>query len=607
MTRLVRDLGFAVSLALAACGGKSGDPPGGGPPVDAGTGAPDGMMPDAAPSFTLTAIFPAAASRTVDSPLTISGMGITGTPSIRLTNCDQPGTGYDLTAGTTTASSVATTLAADPTRVQGAYTVTVTNGDGMTASLTCALHIVAEPPPTVSVIVPSTAWQGSPTDNINSDATVSIEGTGFLSTPSVRWVLRSNPATYFDAPFVGFVSEGHLTAVAPSETAAMPAGAYDVFVTNPDQLTAQWKVGMMAGTFTVTATPPPHITDVSPARVQNGSCTSTSITISGDSFATGSTAWYLAPAGTACTGSTTDASGNLLCPVAVDGVTATAITGHFAGCPALGPYPVVVVNADGQTSYWFSIEITPSSDGHLNVGSFETAQNHLEVARWKHAVQFGFDVFSDALVYVAGGQDAQGNVLGSVEVSRFDLFGVPGPFHHLEQYGGAANPRIANDLTVPREGATLVRAGASLFAIGGTAARSDTTTVVAASDVVERAEILGFGQMPAIQHPAAQPQIQGLPSGAWYYRVSAVGPWGEGLASREAVALGASGQVKVCWQPVAGAASYNIYRSLASDGRAGSAAAIAYEVTAADSCWLDTGIGDRAPAPGNARGTLAAG
>jgi len=120
----------------------------------------------------------------------------------------------------------------------------------------------------VSVIVPSTAWQGSATGNINSDATVTLQGTEFLSTPSVRWVLRSNPATYFDAAFVGFVFEGHLTAVAPSETAAMPAGAYDVFVTNPDQLTAQWKTGAVAGTFTVTGAAPPRITDVSPARIQ---------------------------------------------------------------------------------------------------------------------------------------------------------------------------------------------------------------------------------------------------------------------------------------------------------------------------------------------------
>ena len=597
-----RDLGLALSIAAAACGGGGNHSPDAGPP-DAGAAI------DAAPSFGLTAIFPAAASRMIDSPLTIRGFGITGTPSIRITNCDRADTGYDLTAGTTSASSIATALAADPARVQGAYTVTVTNGDGMVASLTCALHIVAEPPPTVAAVVASTAWQGSATDGINSDATVNIQGTGFLSTPSVRWVSRANPAVYFDALFVGFVSDSHLTAVAPSETLTMPAGDYDVFVTNPDQLTAQWKVGAAPGTFTVTATPPPRIVDVSPARIQNGSCASTSMAIDGTSFAAGSTAWYLAPTGTMCAGSSTDASGNLLCPIAIDATTATSITAHFAACPAIGPYPVVVVNADGQTAYWFSVEVTPSSDGHLNVGAFETMSSRLETARWKHAVQFGFDVFSDALMYVAGGQGPENTVLGSVEVSRLDVFGVPGPFHHVEQFGGAAAPRVANDLTVPRAGATLVRAGASLFAIGGTTARSDTTAVVAASSAVERAEILGFGQMPAIRQPVPQPQTQGLPTGAWYYRVSAVGPWGESLASREVVALGASGQVKLCWQPptASGAVSYNIYRSLASDGRAGTATAIAYEVTAADHCWLDTGAGAHAPAPGNARGTLAAG
>lgn len=606
MTSFVRSLGLGISLALVvACGGGGGETPSDGASGDGS----DTLPPDDAPTFGLTAVFPAAASRTVDSPLTISGFGIQGTPAIHLTNCDQPGTVYDLVAGATSATSIATALLADPARVQGAYTVTVTNGDGTAASLSCALHILAEPPPTVTTVVPSTAWQGSATDSIGSDATVTIQGAGFLSTPSVRWVLRSNPATYFDAPYVGFVSDTRLIAVAPSETLTMPAGAYDVFVTNPDQLTAQWKIGATAGTFTVTATPPPHVVSANPARIQNGACTSTSIAIAGSGFSSTSSAWYLAPPATSCAGATTDANGSLLCPIAVDAATATAITGHFPSCPALGPYPLVVVNADGQSSYWFSLEVTPSSDGHLNVGSFENVASHLEVARWKHAAQFGFDAFSNALVYVAGGQGAQGTVLGSVEVSRFDLFGTPGPFHHVEQFGGASAPRTSNDLNVPRAGATLVRVGASLFAIGGSTARSDTTTVVAASTAVERAEILGFGQMPGMNQPAMQPQSQGLPSGAWYYQVSAVGPWGESLAARERVAIRAEGQIQVCWQPPAipGAVSYNIYRSLAADGRAGTAAAIAYEVAAPSNCWIDTGTGASAPAPGNARGTLASG
>jgi hypothetical protein len=590
-------LALAFAHALAGCGGCGGG----------GDNNPDGAPPDG--SFTITAIFPAGASRLVDSPLTITGDGISGTPAIQISNCDQPGTTYDLAAGAVTATSIATSLPADPARVQGAYTVTVTNGDGAMASLMCALHVVASTPPTVTLVVPSTAWQGSTVDAVSSDSTISIQGTGFNSTPNVRWVLRSDPAIHFDALFVGFISDGHLTAIVPSETSRMPAGSYDVFVINPDQLSAQWKTGAVAGTFTITGSAPPKVTDVTPARIQNGSCTSTMMTIAGNNFGVGATAWYVAPLGSNCIGSTTDANGNLLCPIAIDATTSTAITAHFSGCPALGPYPVVVSNPDAQSSYWYSIEVTPSSDGHLNVGAFETTQNRLETARWKHAVQFGFDAFSDAMVYVAGGQGTAGTVLGSVEFSRFDVFGVPGPFRHLEQFGGAGQPRIANDLTVPRAGLTLVRTGGSLFAIGGTTARSDTTTVVAASSAVERAEILGIGQMPGISKPQALPQTEGLPLGSWYYRVSAVGPWGESLATRDVVAIGVSGQIRVCWQApsVGGATSYNIYRSLGSNGRAGTAAAIAYGVSASDNCWTDPGTEAQAPAPGNARGTLTAG
>lgn len=616
LRRCVRGLpGVVAALALVACGsshhGQPGaDAPGGGSqdaplPTDSGGGG------DAPQSFQLTSIFPTAASRTVDTTLTISGSGINGTPAIHLANCDQAGVGYDLTASNVTATSITTTLAADPTRVQGAYTVTVTNGDGMVASLMCALHIVAEPPPTVTLVVPDTAWQGLPNDNINSDVTVTIQGTGFLSTPSVRWVSTTNPSVYFDAPYVGYVSPTQITAIAPSETLQMPIDTYHVFVTNPDNLAAEWMNGANAGIFTVTGTAPPKIDDVSPARIQNGVCTTTSLSITGSGFAPTATAWYVAPAGTACTGSTTDPSGQLLCPIAVDSVDAAGatITAHLATCPALGPYPVVVINPDMQSAYWYSIEITPSSDGHLNTGSFQTENARLVVPRWKHAAQYGFDVFSDAFVYVAGGQDASNNVLGSVEYSQFDLFGTPGPFQVAMQYGDANNPRVENALGTPREGLTLVRVGKSMFAIGGTTQRSDTTTVVPASKVVERAEILSYDQMPAVKHPTAVASSTGLPQGSWYYRVSAVGPWGESLATREVVAINVAGQIQVCWEAPtqAGATSYNIYRSLASDGRAGTSAAIAYEVTGASNCWTDTGVDQYAPAPGNLRGSLATG
>ena len=601
-----------VLVILAACGDDGNKPPDAGVDID----APPDAQPDAAVdamidaptmTFSLTRIDPQTASRVVDTTLTIQGIGINGTPTILLTNCDQMTTTYTLTASAVTATSITTLLGMDVTRVQGLYTVTVTNGDGMIDTLDCALRIVAAPPPTVTRVVPTTAWRGMAMDNINSDVTVAIQGTGFQSTPNVRWVSTADPTMYFDAIFSGFTSSTQMTAVVPSETLMMPVGTYNVDVINPDGLSARWMNGSVPGVFTITATPPPDLVAVSPARIENGSCTSTPLTLTGTGFdATSASVWYVAQAGTTCAGMATDSNGSILCPIPVSARTATSITAQFASCPALGPYPVVVINPDGQADYWFSIEITPSSDGHLNTGAFEIAQNRLVTARWKHAVQFGFDSFSNAIVYVAGGQDAAGMVLGSVEASVFDLFGTPGPFRRLQQFGDAQNPRVPNDLTVPREGSTLVRVGKSMFSIGGTTVRSDVTTPVAASTTVERAEILSYAQMPAIMKPTSV-GTTGLPVGSWYYRVSAVGPWGESLATREVVAINKGGQIQVCWvaPTTAGTTSYNVYRSLASDGRANSAALIA--TGQAGPCLTDNGQQALTPAPGYARGTVAAG
>ena len=605
-------------ISIVACGGghdsTQGDAGGGthdAPAIIDAFSDANGSVVDAPPdgpsTFGLISIFPSAASRTVDTALTITGFGINGTPMIHLVNCDQPATTYDLVASAVTSTSIATSIAASATRVQGAYTVTVTNGDAMVASLTCALHIVAEPPPTVTSVVPTTAWQGVANDSVDSDQTITLQGTGFLSTPNVRLVSTTNTATHYDAIYVGYISSTHVTAIVPSETQAMPVGTYNIYLTNPDNLTGEWLNGANAGVFTVTATPPPHLDSVSPARITNGTCGQT-LTFTGSGFQTGTTLWYIVPSGTTCTGSTTDANGQTLCPFTVDSTTATSMTGHLATCPALGPYPVAAINPDGQTAYWYDIEITPSSAGHLSSGSWETSPHRLETARYKHAAQFGFDAFANSFMYVAGGQDAAGNVLASVEVSQFDLFGTPGPFTHAVQYGGPATPRVANALTVAREGTTLVRVGKSMFSIGGTTTRSDSTTPVAASNVVERAEILGYNQMPAVKQPTVLGGA-GLPLGSWYYSVSAVGPGGESLATREVVAINKAGQIQVCWvAPVAmNATSYNIYRSLASDGRANTSTAIAYEVTSGNLCFNDTGTEKLAPAPGDARGSLVTG
>src|SRR3569623_715819 len=342
---------YIAFFLVAACGGGNGKTPDASQQADAPVQSDAKVFQDAPadapPTFGLTSIFPTAASRTVDTTLTINGFGINGTPAIHLINCDQATTTYDLTPSAVAATSITTTLAADTARVQGLYTVQVTNGDGMQAQLMCALHILAEPPPTVTLVVPTTAWQGAANDGINSDTSIAIQGTGFLSTPTVRWVSTPDPTRHSDAAFVGYVSATQLTAVAPSESKTMAADTYNVFVTNPDQLAGEWMTGSAAGIFTVTATPPPDLTDVSPARIQNGTCSQT-LTFTGTGFATGATLWYVVPNGITCTGSTTDANGQTLCPITGDSTAATTMTGHLATCPALGPYPVVVINPAGQ-------------------------------------------------------------------------------------------------------------------------------------------------------------------------------------------------------------------------------------------------------------------
>src|SRR5262249_26752462 len=90
-----------------------------------------------------------------------------------------------------------------------------------------------------------------------------------------------------------------------------------------------------------------------------------------------------------------------------------------------------------------------------------------------------------------------------------------------------------------------------------------------------------------------------------YYRVSAIGPWGEGLGSAEVTARTKGGSVQVCWKPPAGATMFNIFRSLASDGRGSTETLIAAYVTGP--CFMDGGAGMWSPAPGRLRGGPTAG
>jgi hypothetical protein len=582
---------------------------------------PDAGPPDAAPDaqiiMSITAILPPAASRAVDTPLTITGLNLEMGAKLVLHNCDTD-TEYDLTTSVVVATdgtSLTALLAADPQREQGLYTVMVTNPNGQSDILACAFSILAQAPPTVVSVTPTTAYQGKAGDGTQSDTLVTLVGTGFLSTPSVTWVRTDGvAATRYEALVVGFVSDTQITAVVPSETLHMEAGLYHVFVTNPDLLGAQWLLpDKTAGVFTITAAPPPYIDDVDPVRVEIGSCSAKTVTLKGKAFHKDATAWHLAASGTTCVNQVLDANGNILCPlkkgvVAEDG---TSITVNFDPCPGTGVYPVAVQNPDGQIDYYFSVAITPSSDGHLNTVDFEVLTSTLVRPRWKHASTFGFDAFSHSYLYVAAGQDKNGAVLDSVETSQLSIFGVPGPFFEGQQYLNPQTLRAPNTLVKARQGASLVRVGRELYLLGGAAAATDVADTVPALREVEHAHILGFDEVPGVRQPTAM-LAGNLPVGSWYYQVSSIGSWGESLPTREVLARNVGGTVHLCWDPPGekGVTGYNVYRSLASDGRANRAAVVAVNVAPANAgatCIDDNGAEGFTPAPGRTRGSVTGG
>ena len=623
----------ALGATAPGCGGGGGGGGGGDdvadpdapPPDDPDAEVPDAEVPDAGdpdagvPVMSITEIIPSAASRQLDAQLTVLGYNLAAGATLVLANCDTATT-YDLTATVEVAAdgrSLTATLAADTTREQGIYTVTVTNPDLQRDRLECGFRILDTLPPLVDDVVPASAWTGVPGDAVNADETITISGERFQATPNVRFVKTDGTRTY-DALFVGFNASTEVTATVPSETLGMEPGDYHVFVVNPDLLAGQWMVddgagGLAPGVFVVTTNAPPDIVDIDPARVSVNACTTTDLTITGSGFATAATAWWVSPPGTTCTNGAVDVNGNTICPMTVQSADATTIVARFAECPTNGAWPIVVINPDAQFDIYFAVEVRPSNDGHLDATDFEVIgdtpdEPSLLTARFKHGAEYGFDPFGNAYVYVVGGQDGAGGVLGDVEISQLTIFGYPSPFARAMQYQGAASPRVANTLPTPRQGLAAVRVGRTIFALGGATAPTDVTALVPASHKVESARILGYDEMPALRQPVAEAG-GALPVGSWYYQVSAVGAWGESLPSREVVALQKGGTIELCWDPPAvddpGApATYNVYRSLGSDGRAGTAAVLAYEH--ASTCFTDDGTARLTPAPGNARGVVEA-
>jgi hypothetical protein len=590
---------------------------------------PDGYRPDGyfetdagIPwGLSITEVVPGAIPSSQDNALDVHGTGFQSDAAVTITNCDT-GTEYPLgVTGVTGSTVIAVSAPATLGLEQGLYAVTVSNpGDG-TVTSDCILWVSGEPPPTVTDVKPASAYNGDPADGINSDELVAITGTGFQSTPNVRWEEIAT-GKLFDAILVGFIDDQHLTALCPSETKKMPVGGYRVWAVNPDLLSAKWIVPAtsLEGVFQITGTPPPKIDSVTPQSLPGTDCPSTTFQVTGSGFVSGSTFWLVMPPGVNCPGGLTqalDAQGNTICQVQTSTfVNATHATFQIGTCPGNGNYPVEVINPDGQAGFYYVITLMNSSTCHLNVGSWETGTPTfpaLGTPRYLFAASTGCDEFGHAYLYAAGGLDSANGVIDTVEFSEVDLYGLPGPWSESVQYLDADHPRVTNTLgglsnPQGRSGLTMVRVGRHLYAIGGVTADSNITGAVNAVATVEHAAILGYETMPMAHLPTVEGN-GGLPRGAWYYRASAIGSFGESLASEEVVILNQGGTLSFCWTapPAGGATQYNVYRSLASDGRSRSEVLLAAGVAGVASgisCFLDNGFGALTPAPGRLRGTV---
>lgn len=520
--------------------------------------------------FQCYAVEPGAVSTLVDGTFSLIGLGFED--GMTVTAFDEGEDEHDLGAADVASETGATVSTAAGELPSGSYHLRLHNPTGIIADCPDDLGWLDEQPPTVTDVAPPTAWAGLGTDTVISDQDVIVSGTDFEETPMVTWIAADDPGQRFPAALVLFGNAEQLDAICASETLDMPEGDYYVEATNPSGLGAFWQDGDELGIFQVTGTPPPLIEEVDPFR--SPAADDVTFTVTGDYFQDGAVVQMVLP-------------GDELLDIPTTFEGETLLTAELASnTVGQGVYPMRVMNPDSQYDMFYSYQATPSSAGHLD--SFLLTDEELVRPRWRHGACAGFDDFGGSYIFNAGGMDADGDVLANVEVIPLSGSGEPGSPFLSRQWIDEDSPRAANAMTTPRQGLTLVRAGMWLYAIGGvdvnTALAADP--LVEAFDTVERARILGTNWQPDIESTTVVDNGD-LETGTWYYRVTAVGPWGESLASWPSINYGAGGTIGISWNGVAGATSYNVYRNADASGNAGDVRLLAAGVSGTS--YLDSG------------------
>jgi hypothetical protein len=255
------------------------------------------------PPPTITSVAPSSGSPGATVTVTVTGTGFL--PGMTVTLDAMPpvaGTSVTVSADGTTAM-----VTFDLTGVAGGtYSITVDNHDGCTATLMGAFTVGSEF--TITGIDPPFGCTCSDTN-----VTISSNG-GFASTPSVEMVLHGTTSPVYSLKRVAFVTTSTITAVVPS---GLPLGTYDVTVTNPPSVGT---FGTLPNAFRVVQMPVPEITDVVPSRAP--ASTSVPLDIYGSNFRTTATVQFVdttnTPVGTAVNGTVVN-SGHITVTITTPG------------------------------------------------------------------------------------------------------------------------------------------------------------------------------------------------------------------------------------------------------------------------------------------------
>ncbi|MDY0058988.1 MAG: hypothetical protein RBU45_04195 [Myxococcota bacterium] len=431
----------------------------------------------------------------------------------------------------------------------GKWSLRVTSQVGCTGTLLQGLTVTGELTVSVATVDPAFVWTGRSTAvTIKAADPLPVGEVGFVDTPRAylnpSGAVEGAVATNVRA--VLFADAATLTGVVPR---GLTPGSFDLIVVNPDAT-----VGLLPGGLEVTADPPPVVTAVVPASF-DGNAPFHAV-VEGEGFD---------PVGAALTMLCRQPDGTMSAelPVTVSSRSATQLEGIFPSDQvATGSVCLVIVTNSDGSSFRYSAVSTKTPAQNLN--SWVPASSMVEARRGLGLVA-GRPTASSRFVYALGGDGgATASAFSSVEASGVDLFGGMGSWS-LQR----------NALPAVRTFAGSAKIGRFIYLTGGDDGTGPVNTVF-------RSQILDPLATPELVDLSVEllEKEDGLVTGLWIYRVSAVfpaddpaNPGGESLPGEPLVVNLPAYEglaLTLVWDRIPGASGYRVYRTPAAGDGVGS-------------------------------------